>query len=261
MKQLLRVYKVFFQNGLSYEIQYRANAWSGLLFTLGWISLSIMLTSVLFAHTSNIGGWSQADVLILAVGWNMLEDAMDIFFNNISELSDLVVEGNFDTIITKPVSSLFFVSCKTISISAIYRFLINLFSLILILHYFHIPATLGATFVAFFAFICGMSILAAISLLLNILCFYFERVENINNAWYTALAIGKYPLSVFPRWLKLIFLTLVPIAFSGYLPIGIFLNKIEPISLLYIFGFTCCILAITHITWHRAIRHYTSASS
>lgn len=261
MRHLLRVYKVFFQNGLSYEIQYRANAWSGMFFTLGWLGLSIALTSVLFTHTKEIGGWSQPEVLLLVIGWNMLGDAMGIFFDNISELSTIVVEGTFDTIITKPISSLFFICCKTIYINAIYRFLIDLISLILVVRYFHIQTTLGATFVAFIAFVCGMFILAAISLLLNILCFRFERVENINEAWYTALNIGKYPLSVFPRWLKLMFLTIIPIGFSGYFSLGFFLNKIEPFTLLYILGFTCLILAITHISWHRAIRHYTSASS
>jgi len=51
------------------------------------------------------------------------------------------------------------------------------------------------------------------------LSFWFYRIENINYLIESISDFGRFPISILPRTIKIIILTIIPVAFQAYIPI------------------------------------------
>lgn len=261
MKKYLRVYKIFFQNAVSRESQYRLNAWLNTLFNVVWLGVMYLMMSVLFEHTTEINGWTKNAAMLLMLGWTIADEIQIIFFNNITNIPNTVVEGNLDMYVTKPINTLFAICTKNIALHISFRLITDLFVFIAFIFHHNIPLSLINILLGIFLLFCGTIITASFTLILNTFSFWFERIDNINDAWFTILNIGSYPTSILPKTLRVLFFTIIPIAFVAYLPVGVFTGQIEKIWTLYGFGFTICITSVAILFWNFALKKYSSASS
>jgi ABC-2 type transport system permease protein len=97
--------------------------------------------------------------------------------------------------------------------------------------------------------------------LLHSLAFWFVRVENLSQLFYALFETARFPVGVFPRWLRIVFTFVIPVAFITTVPasaavgtLGWSLGPAAPaIALLGLF--------VSHVVWQFALKHYTSASS
>lgn len=261
MMKYLRVYKVFFHNAVSRESQYRLNAWLNTLFNFVWLGVMFIMMRVLFEHTDSIGGWTKEAAILLMLTWTIADELQIIFFNNIVNIPNTIVEGNLDLYITKPINTLFAICTKQIYLHIALRLLIDLIVLAGFIFYSAVPVSLLHATLGGILLLCGTIIIASFTLIINTFSFWFERIDNINDAWFTVINIGSYPLSVLPKTMRILFLTLVPIGFSAYVPIGVFTGQLSPVWTLYAFGATLTIGTVAVLFWNIAIRKYASASS
>lgn len=261
MKYYFRIYRTYFNNAISYHAQYRASTWLHLCLHILWLVMTLFLVSIFFEHIDTIAGWKKEELYLMAILWSLADQIAIIFFNNIIDLPDLVTDGNIDGHLTKPVSSLFALTLSKINIIALYRAGGECILLVwLFFHYdFHINfihTCLGALL-----FLSAIVINYSFILILNTLSFWFYRINNINEAWFTVFEIGKYPLSVLPKTGRIIFLTLLPVAFIAYIPVATITGKWPWYGILYATIFTILIFIVAITFWNFALKKYSSASS
>jgi ABC-2 type transport system permease protein len=262
MKKYFRVYKTFFNNSISYFFQYRSDAFVNIFFHLFWMATIFLMIEILFGHTTLLAGWTRGETYVLSLFW-MLSDEICIFFfsNNLHSLASKINEGTLDILVTKPINTLFFVSTQYVGVRAIQRFITYFGALIYVIVHFDIPFTILNSIVAFFFLLCGICINYSITLILNTLNFWFEKIENINILWDTLLGTGKYPLDVFTKGIRIIFLTFLPIAYIAYYPTTVVLGKISWIMFGVIPLFTAFLLIVAVSFWNFSLKRYSSASS
>ena len=101
----------------------------------------------------------------------------------------------------------------------------------------------------------------SLTLLGNTLSFWFSRVENINSLIGSIHGLGRYPFTLWPKPLKIIFLSVLPIAFNGYVPIAILTGKWPLYGIVYVTILAALLLMIAISFWKLGLKTYSSASS
>ena len=83
-----------------------------------------------------------------------------------------------------------------------------------------------------FAFVLctGGSIIYSFWLMLATLTFWFLRIENILHIFQSMYEAGRWPIGIYPHWLRYILTFLVPVAFAITVPAEALSGRLTPES-------------------------------
>jgi len=227
-----------------------------------WSTTSLVIVELIFYHTPSLDGWSQSDILLLYITLNLAFVVQDVLTNSIFELSSHIAEGRFDFIIIKPIDSQFFAMFNRPDPGALLFFFTYNIPLIYGL-YLHSDSPIHwLYFPLYILLILASNILwMLMRTIIMTLNFWWQRLDNIGQILNSMQEIGRYPISIYPRPLKIIFYTIFPIAFSGVVPAEVLRGNISWVSLIGMFIVLCILSLFSRFLWKKAIRNYTSASS
>lgn len=262
MTKYLRLYKIFINNAFSYEAQYRADTWIKLVVNALWVGMLFLTIEIFFQFTAEFNGWHKEQVYLLTAVWIFMDELFIFLFrDNLYQFSTAIVRGELDNILTKPVSSLFMMTCKRLLFRAFYRVVVQIAILAWLFWHFDFALSWSVIPLAVLAIVLGLLINYSFGVLLNTLSFWLARIENINDAQAVAGTVGRFPLEIFPRTIKIITFTIVPIAFSAYVPVVTLVGKAPWQLLAYTICFAIIIFGLACLFWNFAIQRYSSASS
>jgi ABC-2 type transport system permease protein len=93
-----------------------------------------------------------------------------------------------------------------------------------------------------------------------------NSIEAINAFTYGGSDLGQYPLPIFKRGMRAIFLWVIPVGFMSYYPALYFLDKPDPLGFPEFASFVSPLAALAFCLvvsrgWSFAIRHYRSTGS
>lgn len=262
MKKYWKIYKIFLANSFSIEAQYRKHIVLNLFTNLAYMGLVFLTIHILFQYANAIGNWSKGEVFLLSTVWILVDEIFILFFEpNIRNIPNKVTQGELDLYFTKPVNSLFLITAEKIQLNNIYKLIMEFAILGFILNHFQIDLDLIGILLAIFLIGCSLLILYSVLLFLNTLSFWFYKIENINAAWFTFYDFGKYPLNILPKFMRVLFLTAVPIAYTAYFPTQALLHRLPLESVFFILGMSIVLFFLSLLFWKHAVKYYTSASS
>lgn len=262
MKQYTKTYRVLVENSISYMAQYRKDTWIKFATNALWLAMLALTIEVIFSFTPELGGWERHEVYLLTVFWLIADEIFVMFFGgNITELPNIVTDGKFDLYLVKPISPLFLVSTRFFSLNSVWRLGIQMIILAWLGLRFDFTASVWHIALAPLLILCAVAIDYSIVLMLNTLSFWFHRIDNVNDLWQVAHDLGKYPVSVLPKTLKIFAFTLVPIAFSGYVPAAVLTGHWPLYGAALAVGAAAMFLLAAISFFRFAQKHYSSASS
>ena len=123
-----------------------------------------------------------------------------------------------------------------------------------------LPATfLAAVFAA--VMVGGVAIVFSIWLALTTLVFWFVRVENITMIFQLFFDTGRYPVEIYPFWLRSLLTFVFPVAFITTVPAQTITGR-EPLVAIWLAPLigVVTLLAAARF-WRFGLSRYTSASS
>ncbi len=262
MRKYLRVFKIFVENAVSYEAQYRKDTWLRMLFNFLWILTLFLSIDILFSRTNEIAGWSKGSIYLMTLFWMIADEIMTLFFGgNLPSIPDAITDGRLDLHLTKPINPLFAVSTKFFLIRALYRVFMELALLVVVLIKFNLYFTWGNWLIAILLFIVAIIINYSLTLIVNTFGFWYYRIDNVNDMLATIMAAGRYPIDVFSRPLKIVALSAIPIAFTAYVPVSVLIGHFSWYLVIYAFIFSGTLFFLAIQFWNFAIKRYSSASS
>src|SRR5690606_18529418 len=113
----------------------------------------------------------------------------------------------------------------------------------------------------FFALGCGLVILYSIWLAMITLVFWFVRIENITQIFWSLFEAGRYPLDIYPGWLRALVSYIIPVAVITTIPAQGFVTGHSVTSLAaFALGAVLALLGAS-LFWRYGVASYTSASS
>ena len=107
----------------------------------------------------------------------------------------------------------------------------------------------------------GMITVYSIWLLLTTLAFWFVRVENFGEVFYAFYETGRFPVTIYNRWLRLVLTYIVPIAFPDDFPRGDAAGQTLAVLRAGSVAIAGILFYASSRFWNYAIRFYSSASS
>ncbi len=262
MRRNLRVAWVHLRVVLMNEFQYRANFFVQLLESFVLAVTGLIALSVIFAQTPDLNGWTRPELLIVmgvytAVG-GMIGFAIE---PNMQRLMGDVHTGTFDYVLTKPVDSQVLASARQFNLWRLIDVLIG--GGIAVWGMAGVGRHVGVREVASFllTLAVGVTLVYCLWLLVTTAAFWFVRMDMAQDLFTGMYRAGQYPVTVYPTWLKLIMLYLVPIGFAVTVPAETLTGRLTLTRLLVSIGFLAGVLVLTRVVWRAGTRRYSGASA
>ena len=111
------------------------------------------------------------------------------------------------------------------------------------------------------ALLAGVTIIYSFLLILATCVFWFIRLDNILNIFQSMYEAGKWPIGIYPPWLRTMLTFLVPIGFAITVPAEGLVGRLTSPNLLGAIALAVVLPLIARVFWRIGIRHYSGASA
>ena len=87
------------------------------------------------------------------------------------------------------------------------------------------------------------------------------RVHEIANLFEGLYAAGRWPVDIYPNWLRYGLTFLVPVAFAVTVPAEALTGRLTLQTWLGALGLTVALFIISRVIWRIGLRNYSGASA
>jgi ABC-2 type transport system permease protein len=98
-------------------------------------------------------------------------------------------------------------------------------------------------------------------LILASLSFWFVRVENLLEIFQSVYQAGRWPVSLYPGWLRFGLTFIVPVAFAITVPVEALTGRLDILTFLGAIGLAILLFIIARVVWRMGLKHYSGASA
>jgi ABC-2 type transport system permease protein len=91
--------------------------------------------------------------------------------------------------------------------------------------------------------------------------FWIVRMENVLELFEGIYQTGRWPVTVYPGWLRYSVTFLIPIGFAVTVPAQALTSRLHWPTLALAVAFGCALFAFTRWFWRFGLRHYSGASA
>ncbi len=253
---------IFYKSAILRDLEYRANVVTYTLLSLIGGAVTIASMTIFFVHTDHIGDWTFHEVLIVLGLFQLFIGLVDTFISpNVQDFTEHIRTGTMDFILTKPINSQFHASLRKINIFRGVDVLIGLGLVLYALPYLPSQPSPDRVLMFIVLILCAATMLYSLIMLLITSAFWFVQLENITELIFTFYEAGRFPVNIFPFWVRVLLTFIVPIAFITTVPASVLLGRLNAEFVLYSIGIAAILFVASSLFWRFAVRHYSSASS
>jgi len=109
--------------------------------------------------------------------------------------------------------------------------------------------------------LCGGLIFYSFWLAIATTSFWVVRTWSMYEMFDRLYQAGRWPVGIYPSWLRLGLTFLVPVAFAVTVPAEALTARLTPLYLGLALGMAALTLVATRWFWHFGLRHYSGASA
>lgn len=261
LQKYFHLFVAFFRASFVADLEYRANFATRIVTDIIWYAAQIITFEALFRVTDQIGSWNLLQMRVF-LGVLFFVDAlyMILFSENLDRMSEKVRKGELDLLLAKPVSSQFMISCQRVNTAIIGNLILAVswlafalnglpeFSWLRLLWLLVlVPAGLLSLYAVRFSF-CAVALI-------------FTRADNVQYLWYQLYRLGMRPDSIYVPWLKVMILTVLPVAVVASVPSRALLEPPDFALFSWVIVWSFGLLYLSHRFWNYCLKFYGSASS
>lgn len=244
----------------------------GLLQTVGAALLVVseaVGALVLVDRFGSIGGWTASEVLLLlgladaGLGLGMLvADPLEP-----PTFSQLLRDGRFDQVLTRPISPLVWVAATDIQVRYVGRLAAGVVVAVAALVTSGSPVTVAALALMALAIVAmGITVAAILTIGAAITMYTIEGTEVLNAFTYGGAALAGWPLQIYSSVLRAVFVWGVPVGASVYVPTLWILGRdgVAGASrwlLPFVPVLVAAFVAVAGGSWRLGLRRYTGAGA
>ena len=263
VRKYLKLWIAFFSNSLTREMEFKANFIAHIAVDLIYYTSLYLFYHVIFQFTDTIGEFSKETVIIFMVVTYMIDAVYEFFFSgNIYSFNQMIVKGNLDFILTKPINSQFLLSLRYIGFNGVISFsLLSLLLIFLTVNYPHHHIDYINYMLFLISFIMGNIIWYSIDFMIHCLSFWFK---NFSVAGWLGSNIKQFsmrPDTIYGGVLRKILFNFLPMAMIASVPVRFLIYGFD----LYLFlnQIVVCLIffGLARYVWTKSLIRYESASS
>jgi ABC-2 type transport system permease protein len=258
----LKLISVFVRLGVLNELQYRANFFIQIFEAVLSLLVSLGGLAVIFEHTDTLGGWRPSELLAVVGVYFIIGAFIGILIQpSMQRFMEDIRQGTLDFTLTKPEDSQLLVSFKQIQIWKVADLLMGIGVLLVALTQMGAQVGIGQALVFVAVLLAGGATVYSFYLILATCSFWVVRVENILVIFQSMYEAGRWPVGIYPGWLRFTLTFLVPVAFAVTIPAETVSGRLTLDSLAVALGLSVALLVISRWFWRFGLRHYSGASA
>ena len=258
----LRVALLHLRVGIMNDLQYRVNFALQVLQSLLALTTGLVVFALVYSHTAELNGWSQNELLaVLGVQLMMGGVIHAVIQPNMMAFTEEIRDGKLDHALTKPVDAQMLVSVRRVEVWQAVDVLTG--AGVIAVSMVRLGSDLGALDILAFAvaLVFGVVLLYCFWMLLATLAFWVVNLWHLPELFEGVFQTGRWPIGIYPTWLRFSVTFLVPIAFAVTVPAEAVTSRLEWQTLALAAGFAVVLFAITRWFWRFGLSNYTGASA
>lgn len=260
--RILKLFWAFLRIGIANELQYRVNFFIQLLQSFIALGTGLIGLWLIFSHTSSLGGWSQPELLAVMGVYVLMGGVIQAAIQpNMQRLMEEIQDGTLDFALTKPVDGQVLVSIREFRFWQLTDVLVGLVVLTIAVVQLQEQIGIGQALAFVAALLLGGIMIYSLWLMLTTSAFWLIRIWELAYLFQGLYAAGRWPVTIYPQWLRLGLTFLVPVAFAVTVPAEALTNRLTPLTLLGALGLTILFAALARLVWRLGVRSYSGASA
>ena len=248
--------------GVMNEMQYRANFFVALFQSVLQVGVGLAVLALVYSHTQALNGWTESQLLIV-VGIQILLGGVvhALVQPNMERLTQEVQDGKLDFALTRPEDSQLIVSVRQLELWQLVEIVSG--AIVVGIGVSRLPGGVGGGHALAF-----LGLLAIGALLLY--CFWLIMATGafwIVNMWFLSelfegvYQTGRWPIGIYPGWLKYSMTYLVPVGFAVTVPAQAMTSRLSWTTVVVALAFALALVAFTRWFWNFGLRRYAGASA
>lgn len=219
---------------------------------------------ILINRFKQINGWGPSEVLLLfALNLCSYAIASFFFFSPTSQLSNMIKNGTFDEVLTKPLNSFLYLICREFNTGYFSHLILSIGVMLYSLYTLEYNFTLFNVSVLIIIILGSAAIQGAALIITSVPAFWLVENKAIKNILFFQLkSFIRYPITIYNKFIQILLTYILPYAFINFFPAQYIINGSKSSSI-YIFtpliGTFLMILAYKY--WNFGIKHYKSTGS
>jgi len=258
----VKLIRVFFRINVAGELAYRINFFVNIFQSILGLGTALAGFAIIFSFTDTLGGWKPDEILALVGVYVLIGGIIRFAIQpGMEQLIQSVRDGTFDFTLTKPEDAQLLTSIGRIGIWEIIN--IGLGFVLLIIALVRLGGrTEGLQAIEFLAtLLAGSVIIYSFFLILTSLAFWLVRVENILTIFQSMYEAGRWPISLYPGWLRYGLTFVIPVAFATTIPVEALTGRLNWETLLLAFALAMGLFIASRAFWKLGLRHYSGTSA
>jgi ABC-2 type transport system permease protein len=263
LRRHLRLFILYFGQYAKARLEYRADFFSSVVASFLGTAAAFGFLLILFSRVPAVRGWKFEEMVFL-YGFSLIPlGVFNVFSWNLYLFSDrYLIEGRFDRVLLRPVSSVFQILFESFRLESIQETLTGIFAVAWASR--RLGLEFGAfdilLFVAWAVF--GAVIYLAIFLGLTATSFWIEDRIGISPPIFNLMQFGRYPLTIYDAWVRFALSFVIPFAFASFYPTARFLQRSEFLREFWAVPAVAAIASgIALSVWRAGVARYHSTGS
>ncbi len=261
----MRVWKLlsaFLKVNIQMSVAYRADTVVNILLNIMWLGWELLGLSIIFNNTETIGGWGFGELIGLLGVFRLVHTLMmALIWPNTEKFNQSIRDGSMDYTLLQPVNSMFLVTFSRITIWRFWDLILSAVLIAIGLNLSGSTTTALDVLTFFLLTVSGAIVIYSLWIVLIALTFWFTKFDNNVTILQALLDAGRYPVTVYPVWLRIIVTFVVPVAVATTVPLqglrgDLSLNRVLMFVLIGIMSFV-----VASQVWKRGLKQYSGASS
>jgi ABC-2 type transport system permease protein len=259
---MLKMIGAFLKVNLKIALAYRADTTVNILINLMWLGWELLGLSIIFSNTNSLAGWGPGELITLLGVFRLVNMLMSaVIWPATEKFNTSVRDGSLDYVLLMPANSLFLVTFARIVVWRIWELGLAIVLIVYGVHYSGETITWQNLFYFIVLAVTGALVMYSLWVVLVALTFWFVKFDNNVTIIQALMDSGRYPVSIYPPWLRLMVTYLIPIAVATTVPVQGLRGELSgsQVALFLVIGLAA-FLAATRV-WQAGMRHYSGASS
>jgi viologen exporter family transport system permease protein len=253
---------IYLRLGVMNELQYRANFFVAAFQSLLTVAVGLIVLALVYSHTTELNGWTQAELLVILGIQILLGGVVHTSFQpNMQRLVDEVRDGKLDFALTKPEDSQLIVSFRSLQLWQLTEVVSG--ACVVAVGITRLDGGVGAGDAAMFLLllVVGALLVYCFWLVLATLAFWLVNTWFLSEAFEGIYQVGRWPIGMYPGWLRYSMTYLVPIGFAVTVPAQAVTHRLGWQTAVVAFVFAAAFVAFARWFFRTGLRRYAGASA
>ncbi|HEX5840473.1 MAG TPA: ABC-2 family transporter protein [Anaerolineales bacterium] len=258
----LKLLSAFLKVNIQMSLAYRADTVVNILLNLMWLGWELLSLSIIFSNTETIGGWDFGELIALLGVFRLVHTLMiALIWPNTEKFNQSIRDGSMDYTLLQPVNSMFLVTFSRITVWRAWDLILAAVLIVIGINMSGDITTPLNILTFILLTISGGIVIYSLWIVLIALTFWFTKFDNNVTILQALLDAGRYPVTVYPAWLRILVTFVIPIAVATTVPLQGLRGDMTFDRALMFIGIGILSFMIASQVWKRGLKQYSGASS